>query len=81
MYEYDREYDLLSGNAGAIISLAAYYETAHDKEALDLAVKIGDWLAQQVLCLERETCSVAMGGMAHGYSGYITAYAQLLKHT
>ena len=81
MYEYDREYDLLSGNAGAIISLAAYYETAHDKEALELAVKIGDWLAQQVICLERETCSVAMGGMAHGYSGYITAYAQLLKHT
>ncbi|MDE6053030.1 MAG: type 2 lantipeptide synthetase LanM, partial [Lachnospiraceae bacterium] len=80
IYSSDQEYDLFSGNAGAIFALVKLYELTHDSEILKLAVEIGDWLVKKVLNLECGKCSIVLGGMAHGFSGFIMAYSQIMKH-
>lgn len=80
IYASDQTYDLFSGNAGAICALVKLYETTHDSEDLELAAVIGDWLAKEIFDPECERCRIVLGGMAHGCSGLILAYAQLLKY-
>lgn len=71
---------MFAGNAGAIYALVKLYEATHDRENLELAVAIGDWLAEEIFDPECGKCRIVLGGMAHGDSGFIMAYAHLLKH-
>lgn len=87
LYQSDRKLDLLSGNAGAIVLLIKMYEEFHEKEWLHLASAIGNWLWSKA---EKQTAGygwksqdsdIPLAGMAHGNSGFLLAYAGLLKHT
>ncbi len=86
-YPLDREFDLLSGNAGAVVVLARLYEVFHEEEWLRLAEEIGEFLWKKAQKQETgygwcgESAKRALAGMAHGNSGFIMAYAALLKHT
>ena len=86
-YEKDEEYDLLSGNAGAIVMLTWLYRLTHNIKWLETAVKIGDFLWEKSEKQERgrgfvsKESECALGGMAHGNSGFIVAYASLLELT
>ena len=80
IYVRDQKYDLFAGNAGAICALVKLYEVTHDSEDLELAVAIGDWLSKEIFDPECGKCRIPLGGMAHGDSGFMMAYAHLLKH-
>lgn len=80
IYAHDQIYDLFAGNAGVICALVKLYEMAHNSEDLGLAVAIGDWLAKEIFDSKFGKCRIILGGMAHGDSGFMMAYAQLLKH-
>jgi len=87
LYQADSHYDLLSGNAGAIVLLTRLYECFGEERWLELAVQIGDWLWNRA---EKQSAGygwrtkdtdVPLAGMAHGNSGFLLAYAGLLEHT
>lgn len=87
IYQRDQHFDLLSGNAGAIFILAEMYRQSGEEKWLRLAIRIGDWLWEKA---ERQSGGFgwktkadveALAGMAHGNSGFIMAYASLLKCT
>lgn len=80
IYAHDQIYDLFAGNAGVICALVKLYEMAHNSEDLELAVAIGDWLAKEIFDSKFGKCRIILGGMAHGDSGFMMAYAQLLKY-
>lgn len=86
-YQQDKEHDLLAGNAGNIIVLSKLYEITKEKEYIDLAVTIGSELLNSMekqnvgYGFRGENCKEVLSGMAHGNSGFIVAYAELLKHT
>ena len=87
IYTSDTEFDLLSGNAGAITALSLLYEVTGRKEQLALAEKIGGWLWEKAVKQDTGYGWNARGnnkplsGMSHGSSGFITAYSYLLKNT
>lgn len=86
-YAEDKAFDFLSGNAGAIYVLGKLYETTKEKKFLDLSVYMGDWLWKRA----EETPygagwrigenQIPLTGMAHGNSGFLLAYGELLKNT
>ena len=86
-YINDKKYNLLYGNAGAVVMLMELYQTTKETYYADLAVLIGDWLweraeAQNVGYGWRISENrVPLNGMAHGNSGFIYAYAYLLEYT
>ena len=86
-YQQDKEHDLLAGNAGIIVVLSKLYEITKEEEYIDLAITIGDYLMNSMeeqsvgYGFRGQTCKEALSGMAHGNSGFIVAYAELLKHT
>lgn len=81
------EADLLSGRAGWIIVLSKLYQITKQKCYLDMAVEEGERLWTQALPMETGRgwiCSgqlVPLAGMAHGNSGGILAYTQLMELT
>lgn len=82
----DVDHDLLSGNAGWIIVLTKLYEITREEKYLDSAVMVGELLWEGVVKLPEGNgwkCAhqtIPLAGMAHGNSGFILAYAGLLKH-
>ena len=86
-YQQDKEHDLLAGNAGIIVVLSKLYEITKEKEYIDLAITIGDYLMNSMeeqsvgYGFRGQSCKEYLSGMAHGNSGFIVAYAELLKHT
>lgn len=78
----DKSYDLLGGNAGAIIVLLKLYDITGVREYLQAAMDAGDFL-----CIHGETMACGTGwrgaektplcGMAHGNSGILTALCRL----
>lgn len=86
-YLQDRHFDLLSGNAGAILVLTEMYRQSGEERWLLLAVRIGEWLWEKA---EKQSVGYgwktgsggeALAGMSHGNSGFIFAYASLLEYT
>lgn len=78
----DKSYDLLGGNAGAVIVLLKLYDITGGREYLRAAMDAGDFL-----CVHGETMACGTGwrgaektplcGMAHGNSGILTALCRL----
>lgn len=88
LYQKDQEYDLLSGNAGAVALLTKMYETLGERIWLNLAEEIGEFLWSRAEKQEGggtgwpcRDSGRALAGMAHGASGFLMAYAALLEHT
>ena len=86
-YQQDKEHDLLAGNAGIIVVLSKLYEITKEEDYMKLAITIGDYLMKRIeeqsvgYGFRGQTCKEALSGMAHGNSGFIVAYSELLKHT
>lgn len=86
-YQQDKEHDLLAGNAGIIIVLSKFYEIIKEEDYRKLAITIGDYLMNNMeeqsvgYGFRGETCKETLSGMAHGNSGFIVAYTELLKNT
>lgn len=86
-YLNDEVFDFLSGNAGAIYVLCRLYFYTQKEQYLNLAMKIGDWLWEKATNTEYSWGWIIPGqkipltGMAHGNSGFILAYSELLKYT
>ena len=82
----DKSYDLLGGNAGAIIILLKLYDITGDREYLQAAIEAGD-----LLCSHTEQMPWGTGwrgaektplcGMAHGNSGIMIALCRLYRIT
>ena len=87
IYIQDKNYDLLSGNAGAIVFLIILYILTKDEKWKSQAIEIGDWLWTKAIKQKQgygwklKSCENALGGIAHGNSGFMIAYAALLEHT
>lgn len=83
----DTSFDFTSGNAGLIYVMMRLYECTFNRKYLLFAVEVGDWLWEKKVrtpwgcgwLIGNE--SLPLTGMAHGNSGFIVAYAQLLKYT
>lgn len=86
-YQQDKEHDLLAGNAGIIVVLSKLYDIAKEEDYRKLAITLGDYLMNSMeeqrvgYGFQGQSCKEALSGIAHGNSGFIVAYAELLKHT
>lgn len=86
-YLNDEVFDFLSGNAGAIYVLCRLYFYTQKEQYLNSAMKIGDWLWEKAINTEYGWGWIIPGqkipltGMAHGNSGFILAYSELMKYT
>lgn len=82
----DSEMDLLAGNAGWIIVLLKLYRASQREEYLSRAVALGDSLWEKAKEFSAGCGWLNAGqekplaGMAHGNSGFIYAYANLLEY-
>lgn len=87
LLEYDTNYDLLSGNAGAIVVLCLLYSLGEDKRYLQMAIKASEILQQHAVKYPSsigwkvEHNIEPMSGMAHGNSGILMAFMTLWKYT
>ena len=83
----DKSYDLLSGNAGAVLVLINMFRLTKEGKYLADAVKAADLLLAQAELTEGGMgwCSASLkqpiGGMAHGNSGFLLAFARLFRYT
>lgn len=83
----DKSFDLLSGNAGAVLVLANMFRLTKEDKYLADAVKAAELLLAQAVPTEEGMgwCSANLkqpiGGMAHGNSGFLTAFARLFRYT
>lgn len=85
----DKQLDVMSGSAGAILGLLRLYRDSGSKEALNLAAKCGDHLLGQRRVGPRGSRSFSMpgphphgfNGMAHGAAGFAFALASLAAAT
>lgn len=83
LIEQDTKYDIMYGNAGAILSLTGMYELTSDKEYLDAAFRAGELLVEAQKedggwQSNPDMCSLA--GMSHGAAGMVYALAKLWKY-
>jgi hypothetical protein len=88
-WQAEREYDLISGDAGAIIALLVLRELLHDGGLLDLARRLGDGLLQSA---DRSQGSYSwkshsfryrhnLTGLSHGTAGVGLALLELFHAT
>ncbi len=81
--ERDGEYDILGGNAGAILVFLKAYEMTGESRCLVRAKEAGDWLLQAATDYRygsgwvNRSAGVALTGFAHGTAGIMLALARL----
>lgn len=85
LLENDKEYDIISGAAGAIVVLTSIYELDQDKLFLNTAEICGEYLMSNAIENDNEVSwigisEVPLTGFSHGNAGYIYALALLEKH-
>jgi len=79
----DKAYDVLGGNAGAILVLVKAYEKTGNQKYLTLAIEAGDVLIEAATSFElgigwvNRGVEKALTGFAHGNSGMILALCKL----
>lgn len=84
MVKQDSNYDVMSGSAGAILSLLSYDHICHDVQALDAAIAFGDHLAANFdqhcggwPVSKDKANQKALTGFAHGNAGIAYALMRL----
>lgn len=83
----DQSFDLLSGNAGAVLVLTDMFRLTKEEKYLADAVTAADLLLTQAEATDQGIgwCSAQLkqpiGGMAHGNSGFLLAFARLFRYT
>lgn len=79
----DREYDVLGGNAGAVLVFINAFKLTGEKTYLTWAMEAGDCLIQAATVYEygagwvRESLGAALTGFAHGTAGIMLALVRL----
>ena len=86
LIQKDKNFDLLAGNAGAILVLLKLYDITKDGVYLRIAAAAGDILCSGAVKMESGVGWADFGktplcGMAHGNSGILTALARLYGET
>ncbi len=86
LIQKDKNFDLLGGNAGGIITLLKLYDITGDEAYLKTAEAAGDTLCSHAKKMESGIGWPGPGeaplcGMAHGNSGIMTAFARLYQKT
>lgn len=87
IYKEDKKWDVLSGNAGAMVAWLHLYDVTNDMKYLDLAKDAGKCLMACALKQKQGAGWLAAGekralaGMSHGNSGFILAFARLYAKT
>lgn len=87
LLEKDREYDLIGGNAGAVIVLADMYRVTREEKYLRMAVKGAECLRQAAkeqdgkIFWVSDQVPVPLAGVSHGASGYYWAFLQMYALT
>ena len=88
MIEQDNQFDLIGGNAGAILTLLNMYDIDADPVYLQMAKKAGDHILEHAV--KADSCGVGwpnisndglLGGFAHGCAGIMYALARLGAYT
>ena len=83
----DNQYDLIGGNAGAILALLNMYDLEKNTWYLDMARIAGNHLIQHAVQKENgfgwknASNEESLGGFAHGCAGIMYALARLAKYT
>lgn len=83
LIEKDTVYDLVYGNAGAVLILCSMYELTSSEAYLRLARRAADILAANVKKQEKgggwpnRASQAALAGMSHGGSGFLPGLAKL----
>lgn len=86
-FHMDNKYDLLAGNAGAIILLINLYELTKNHEHLSLAIKMGEYLLKKsslsggMLGWKNDINTNCLAGLSHGGSGFALSYTHLFNVT
>ena len=81
--ETDEWYDVMDGNAGAILVLVNLYEETKEKWYLQVAIKAGMYLMKQHqntkkgIAWRNKTSGHFLAGISHGGSGMFLAFARL----
>ena len=88
MIDNDKEYDVISGCAGAILALLKLYEKTNDKWILQKAIAIGNniIIKNKLNCDYKKNNSINLkisiiNGMAHGAAGISYAFAKLAAYS
>lgn len=86
LIQQDCYFDLIGGNAGAIIVLLKLFDITEKEEYLQMAVTAGEILCGQAEKMEcgigwRGAEKTALCGMAHGNSGILVAMCRLYQKT
>ena len=86
LIQQDHCFDLIGGNAGAILVLLKLFDITEKEEYLQMAVTAGEILCGQAETMEcgigwRGTEKTALCGMAHGNSGILVAVCRLYQKT
>lgn len=86
LIEEDVSYDILYGNAGAILVLCNMYELTQENKYLEYAQKAECFLRRHLYMCEKGAYYMGHGldapcaGMAHGNSGFIMSYGRLFRY-
>lgn len=81
--EEDQEFDVLSGNAGAILVYLKAYELTGEKQYIEWARVAGDYLLQAATLYDygmgwvNPSTGIALTGFAHGNAGIMLAFSML----
>lgn len=85
--EYDQNYDLLGGNAGAILVLLNAYDLTENSNYIEYAKRAANLLIHSAIQYDygwgwvTKHSEKALTGMAHGASGIMLAFSRLWKYT
>lgn len=85
--EKDENYDIVSGNGGALLVFLNMYEMCKDKKYLEMAEKAGEFLVRHAVPQKKGTGWQTGGngsvlcGFAHGNSGIMYGLAKLAGYT
>lgn len=87
LLQEDTEFDLLGGNAGAVLVLLNAYELTEEKEYLNLAKMAGNFLLNTAtdygwgIGWVNPSVGRALTGLAHGSAGMVLAFTRLYAAT
>lgn len=88
LLDKDKQYDLLEGNAGAILVLINMFQITNDVEYLQLAKKAFEYIKKQLIYFGEKKAAInnthikrPLAGVAHGCAGYAYSFAKLAYYT